>query len=99
MSKKRYEDDDGRVVADMSILEPRGIAETWFGLKRRGNTSSPQSPEMMSGHNNNVVEPLDKEDRRILIFEAIKMSFKLGMVYVIGFGLMILLLLFLWGKS
>ncbi len=97
MAKQRtYDDDDGRVVADMSVIEPRGIAESWFGI--RGKRRNGVHNGMMSKSSKQALQPveLDKDDRKILVTEAIKMALKLGIIYVAVFGIAIALMILFW---
>ena len=73
-------EDDGRVIADMSALDGVGPA-----IKT----------EFGSGRD--VREELgDPDDRRALIFGATWAGLSIGLVYIIVFGVVIALLLWLW---
>ncbi len=95
--KQPYDDDDGRVIADMSGVEKRSALDTWFGLdgQRRQKTSAPPSSSSPAPHGRNNID-LSGEERRAALFGVLKASLLIGLVYLGAFALLILLLLALW---
>ena len=83
-------DDDNRVVADMSNLDQRGLMGSWLGIFDP-NVRAQYKPEKKRNS-----EELSREDKRALIFYAMKYSFAIGMVFLTAFGLFVLLLTLLW---
>ncbi len=90
MAKKTYDDDDGRSFADMSQLERPSL----FGhlSERRERKKSPSG----ASHNPYAEDEMTREERRWYIFGAMKASLLIGLAYVVGLGLLILLMVSLW---
>lgn len=90
---KKYEDDDGRVIADMS-----GISRP--GLLLPGELppkSRPQQPEEKEENLRPWEDSgMSREDRRAYIWAALKSALLIGAIYVVAFGLLIVLMLWLW---
>lgn len=92
---KKYEDDDGRVIADMS-----GISRP--GLIRPGHPDSkPQPrPEQPEGQEENLRpwedSGMSREDRKAYIWAALKSALLIGGIYIVAFGLLIVFLLWIW---
>lgn len=84
MKNKKKDDfiDNGMTVADMSDIEKPNL----FGFR---------NPNLEKNVPNNVssnTEPLDKETRKWAILGALKASLLIGLAYIVGIGLFILLL-------
>lgn len=93
---KKYEDDDGRVIADMS-----GISRP--GLILPGEPSSrprPQQPKPQEETEEDLRpwedSGMSREDRRAYIWAALKSALLIGAIYVVAFGLLIALMIWLW---
>ena len=78
------EEDDGRTVADMS-----GIERPSLRLSCRKRDLQPPDEEEWK-------RQLSPEDRRLYIFAALQASLLIALVFIVGLGAMILLLLALW---
>ena len=104
-------DDDNRVIADMSNIDRRGIAGTWFGIfnsdVRRdhgpgrnlyggSNDASHSSGGFDSKNMGGSHSELSPEDRRALIFYTLKYALGIGAIFLVSFGVVIALLLKLW---
>ncbi len=92
--KKNDFEDDGRVIADMSILD-RSRTRIPVG------NESPDQPESAkngyeSGRWNEHIE-LDGREKLWAILGMLKAGLIIGGIYLIAFAAVILLLLFLWG--
>lgn len=86
---KKYEDDDGRVIADMS------------GLFRPGRPDSRESrpPEPMEQEREERPwedTGMSREDRRAYIWAAMKAALSMAAIYIVAFGLLIALMIWLW---
>lgn len=111
-TKKKYEDDDGRVVADMSqvvrvhmvdLIAPEGL-RTRLGGKRPGGSSS--SGSMHPGDSKNQVaqsqynnaEPIELTDGELkaLMKASLKAAFLLAGVFILAAGLFILFCIYVW---
>ncbi|MBM6897056.1 hypothetical protein H9X86_06690 [Pseudoflavonifractor capillosus] len=92
---KKYEDDDGRVIADMS-----GISRP--GLILPGDTASkPQTQPQQPEERQEDLRPwedsgMSREDRRAYVWAALKSALLIGIIYVVVFGLIIALMLWFW---
>lgn len=96
--KNQYEEDDGRTVADMSDLQRSTFLGGWRPI---GGSAVPEKPERPDENQSSKRRPweddsLTKEERRMYVLGAMKATLLIGMVYVVGGGLLIALLLALW---
>ncbi len=88
--KRKYDDDDGRTIADMSdTLTPSGFVGGGFGNK----TSSISGDD--TSHSEMPHVEMSKQDRRIWIFAAMKAGLLVALIYIIGAILLIGLILLL----
>jgi hypothetical protein len=90
--KKQFEDDDERVIADMSGIERQPVffpsAESIRRVKEnRADFSEPTSKSYSQGP-----EYLDKEGRRAMIGGAVSAMLLVGGLLAAGFALVILLI-------
>lgn len=76
MRKKTYDDDDGRVVADMSGVEHQPLLIPRF--RRRDDAEA--SPEQ---------QPMSREDRNVILRGAIGASLLIGGVFIAAGALVI----------
>ena len=86
---KRYDDDDGRTVADMSGIERQPLLLPRLPRKRR-DAAPPEEAQ---------TEPQpawSKEDRRALISGALGAALLIGAIFVAAGALVIAFLLLLW---
>ena len=86
---KRYEDDDGRTIVDMSGVERPSM----FGhLPKRENPvfskpkEKPERPWEDSGYN--------RSERRSAVLGALSASLLIGLAYIVGLGALIAILLY-----
>lgn len=90
MSKKVYDDDDGRTIADMSGLEGRSITSVFRDARKNRKEEKEKlasDPEYQA----------DRSTRRSYTFGAVGAGLLIGMVYLVAFAALILFLLFIWG--
>ena len=92
--KKVYDDDDGRIIADMSGLEP--TSPSFFGRRKKPSRDFvPEKPE-----NNcpweTAQDEFSPEDRRVYVLAALRASLLIAGVFIAGLGLGTWLLLQLW---
>ncbi|MGM9607098.1 MAG: hypothetical protein ACI3XJ_06285 [Oscillospiraceae bacterium] len=92
--KKVYDDDDGRTIADMSVLDTPGGA-LFFPRKKRPQTADSEA-ETPDRPGDTPGERISKEDRRVYIFAALRAALLIAAVFICGLGLAIWLLLKLW---
>lgn len=96
MSGRYDEEQDERVVADMSGVERRNIM---FGSRPKGTRAELKEPPQKR---RNSAYPYEEEEitpeqRKWYILGTLKASFMIGAVYVVGIGLVILLMILIWG--
>lgn len=92
---KKYEDDDGRVIADMSGVSRPNL------MHLGGPTSKPTPPVQPMPEQTKEDRPwesteMSREDRRAYLWAALKAGLLIGLVYLVGLGLVTVLLLWLW---
>ena len=79
-----YDDDDGRTIADMSDVYSAPVLIP--RRKRNRHTEPPKPPE----------EDWNPQDRKVYIFAALRAALMIALVYAVGLGLLIGLLLLIW---
>lgn len=90
MRNKKVDDyeDDGRTIVDMSQVERPNL----FSIRSLGNDSIDQK---QTSDRSSYQEPLTKEQTRWAILGTLKASLLIGLAYVVGLGLLILIMV-LW---
>ncbi|MBR2726512.1 MAG: hypothetical protein IKD71_01290 [Solobacterium sp.] len=89
--KRQYDDDDGRVIADMSDVRKRNLFLP-HTLSRQPGNQQPVIPNT-AGSND---DPLQGEEGRWYLFGALRAALLIWLVYAAAFGLFIWLLTFLF---
>ena len=90
MKKRReYEDDDGYTVADMS-----GISRPPIFIPRREKPQGQEKKENFLFEKSE--EPFTREERRIYAFAALKASLLIASAFILGLGVVILVLVLVW---
>ena len=84
--KKPLEEDDGRVIADMSALETPAL----FRPRR------PDKKPSKAGGDDDRESTLTPQERRMTILATLKASLLVALAYIVGLGAVILLLIWLW---
>lgn len=85
---KVYDDDDGRTIADMSEV----TGPSMFLPRRSGRRQAPEAQDPSGS----AQQDWDPKDRRLYIFGALRAALLIALVYAVGFGLIIGLLLLIW---
>lgn len=85
MSKKKkvYDDDDGRTIADMRMIE-------------RPRPFGGPPPVDIAGEDGKEKPPVDKEVRRAYVLSALLAALAIGAAFAVGLGLIIFLMTALW---
>jgi hypothetical protein len=102
----RYQDDDGRVVADMSqvvkvhmmdLIAPEGL-RTRLGGRRPGNAAQNAAPGATAMNQSGSGESIELTDGELkaLMKASLKAAFLLAGVFIAGAGLFILFCVFVW---
>ena len=85
-----HEDDDGRTIADMSDLSRPGL----FGFRKAARPIPRQEEGSASHEPWREPEPiLTPEERRWYILGAMKAGLLIGLAFIVGLGLVVLLFL------
>lgn len=92
MAKKQYEDDDGRSFADMSQIE----RPNFFSFGRMPERSTHDNDRSRKAQAPSAGDEMSKQERRWYVLGAMKASLLIGLAYVVGLGLLILLMVYLW---
>lgn len=96
MSRRTPDIDDNRTIADMSDVR-RARSFTLFGGPDTGQPSSSSRSFERLGSSRDFGEELQSsEERLMLILGTLRAALSIGMVYIVGFGLAIALMLALW---
>ena len=83
--KKVYDDDDGRTIADMSMVErPKSFGSDLFPSDPPGEKRKDDLP------------PVDKDVRRAYVLSALLAALAIGAAFALGLGLVIWLMTALW---
>ena len=89
-NKRVHEDDDGRTIADMSDLARPGM----LGFRKAKQPSAPVPEQPSANEPWREAEPImTPEERRWYILGAMKAALLIGMAFVVGIGLVVLLFL------
>ena len=86
--KKKYDDDDGRTIADMSGLERPNMIMPQFGHSKNKN----QTKAASDGNNTD----LSREERRSYIGGALLAALLITAIFIVVFGVAIWLMLTVW---
>lgn len=91
MARKRreYDDDDGRIIADMSGV-PGSVSPNWMGQSAKREEK--ERIELHPGQ-----EPYSPMERLRYTWAALKAGLLIGLAFIVGLGLTILILMLLWG--
>ena len=92
---RQYEDDDGRVIADMSEVRRRNILIP-TRIRHEERLQAPQEARKRNPWESDDVTP---EQTRWAMFGALKAGLLIFLVYAVVFGLFILLLYVLIGNQ
>ena len=96
-SSADFEEDDGRVIADMSCLpQKRSLFKKREKVIRVDPDDLPVTDEPEQEIRPWERSDLSRRERFMLILGTLGAAFSIGMVYVIGLGLIILLMVIFW---
>ena len=87
--RREYEDDDGRTIADMSGVSRPGL----MGHRAPELPDDPQNPSSQS-RPEDVIPP---EDRKWYVLGALKAALLIALAFIVGLGVVIFVLLKIWG--
>lgn len=90
MSKKKYDDDDGRSIADMSSVGQPNLFTFRNPKDKKEQTEIPDEDQSERPWEKKPEMP--KEDRRAYVLAAVLTALGVGAVFLVGLGLIIWLL-------
>ena len=90
---REYEDDDGRTVADMSEVHRRNVF-----LPRGTHQESPKCENEKNESTSNQNPPLNRKETRSFIMGALSAGLLIALVFIIGLGLAIAIMLLIWNR-
>ena len=93
---KKYEDDDGRVIADMSGLSRPTLFRPGRPDSRESRPPEPMEPKREERPWEDT--GMSREDRRAYIWAALKAALVMAAIYIAAFGLVIALMIWLWTR-
>ncbi len=85
---RHYEDDDGRTIADMSGVERPNLIMPRIPGESRPSRPKEQEPPAQPG--------FSREEQRMAVLGALKATLLVALPFILGLGLLILLLIWLW---
>lgn len=91
MSKKRYTDDDGRRIADMSATDRSLHGDPFLGGFRKKPHRKPEESVPVS-----AAVQLDKKETRRLIFYTLKIALLIGLIFITAGLVFILFCRYIW---
>lgn len=89
--KKKYEDDDGRSIADMS-----GIDRPSLFIPRKHPTKGAEHDKSSGNDRPWENNSMTKKERRLYVFGALGAALLIGLVFAIGIGLIIWFMTVAW---
>lgn len=92
MNKKEYDDDDGRVISDMSFT----TQTHWYDSFSAHRDKKDKGPRKQSLAEANIV--LSKDETRSYIFSALLAGLSIGFAFLGSFYLFILFCIHVWFK-
>ena len=92
MSKRKYDDDDGRRVADMSAVEMPSDPLLGGGSfrKKAKNELKETDPQVPSP------SPLDRKETRRIVFYALRAGLLIGLLFIGAAAIFILFCRYVW---
>lgn len=84
---KKYKDDDGRTIADMSDIQGQNL----FSFKAPSKKSYQEETNDRPWENR-----MSREERQAAVFGALGAALAIGMCYIVGLGAVIGILLLIW---
>jgi hypothetical protein len=92
-NKRTYDDDDGRTIVDMSGVE----APSMFLPRSPERDQKREQPRDSEESSNSIPDaPYTGEERRMMVFGALKAALLIAGFFAVGLGLVILLMVLFW---
>ena len=97
MARKKYDDDDGRTIADMSDMERAPLFVP--RLKKERNGSEDRSSEEPKSDRPWEDNRMSKSERRAFIFGTLGATLLIASIFIVAFLILILVMLWAWGST
>ena len=95
-AQKEWDDDDGRIIADMSGIErPRLLMPRITSKKSASSQRGPEEQTVKERNWENESEFTQKE-RRMYMFGALKAALLIAFAFIVGLGAAVWLMLLVW---
>ena len=94
--KKVYDDDDGRTIADMSGLSQQPLWIPRLPSGRKEPAPRPEEPDREDRPWEKDRNTVSKEEKRWYVLGALKAALLIALVFIVGLGACIALLIWLW---
>lgn len=102
--KRKYDDDDGRTIADMSGIDSYSLSDLRFIKKKSSQRGADKKDlEADSAEDKDSEDtfdpndlPMTREDRRLYVFSALKAALLVAGVFMGGLAATIAILLLIW---
>lgn len=91
--RKEYEDDDGRTIADMSDLSRPSLL--FWHFTRPDDRRKPQPVNQRAS--TLPEEKIPAKTRMWYMLGALKAALLIALAFIVGLGLLVLILLLIWG--
>jgi hypothetical protein len=95
--KTKFEDDDGRRIADMSSLSDLTYTGSNPFVKNQKDLEI-KSGDRSEAQNAAEGPPLTKKETRAFVFYSLKMTLVISSVFIAAFAVFILFCIFVWFK-
>ena len=96
MVKKKFEDDDGRQIADMSGVD--ASLYTYSTIRKARKKKSVEDPSKKDDPLRREELTLTKRETRSMMFHAMWSSFLIGLIFVVLAAIFLLFAVFIWFK-
>ncbi|MBR3260828.1 MAG: hypothetical protein IKI86_06290 [Firmicutes bacterium] len=90
--KKQYDDDDGRVIADMSDIQRQPMFIPRFDHLHKSERRDMKEPEERAQNRPEYEVQYTEEERRALIGGTVTAALLIGAVFIVAIGLLIFLI-------
>lgn len=94
---QKRDDDDGRVIADMSGIARPGLFRSRPAKDRQSHAAPLPEEDAEKKRPWEADEAFSPEERRMYALGALKAALLIALAFILGLGLVILLLIFVWG--
>ena len=96
--KREWDDDDGRTIASMSDLElPNLIIPRRRKPSSKPSQTVPEETDDSDNRQHSYKVQFSRQERGWYVAGALRAALLIGLAFIVGLGLVILLMLLVWG--